>query len=169
MAGAPTPRVSEGSPGPSSSPEAAGEFANGAGWPRCTPFSAARPGAAPLSNGAFRTARMERDHPDANHGPRGGSRRVGERGEPVSIHVGGEPAGVVVLVDGYARWLSASDIPKLFINAEPGSILTGPQREFCRRGPNQEEITVTGSHFIQENSPGEIGRAVAAFLARTRA
>lgn len=58
MAGAPTPRVSEGSPGPSSSPEAASEFANGAGWPRCTPFSAARPGAAPLSNGAFRTARM---------------------------------------------------------------------------------------------------------------
>ena len=87
---------------------------------------------------------------------------------PREIPVGGEPADVVAVVDGYGRWLAGSDVPKLFINADPGSILTGPQREFCRRWPNQREITVTGSHFIQEDSPAEIGRAVAAFVSETR-
>jgi haloalkane dehalogenase len=57
-------------------------------------------------------------------------------------------------------------VPKLFVNAEPGSILTGRQREFCRRWRNQQEVTVRGSHFIQEDSPTEIGRAIAAFLRR---
>jgi haloalkane dehalogenase len=52
----------------------------------------------------------------------------------------------------------------LFINAEPGSILVGPQRDFCRTWPNQTEVTVSGSHFIQEDSPDAIGRAVAAWL-----
>ena len=60
-------------------------------------------------------------------------------------------------MDGYARWLAPSDLPKLFVNADPGDILTGPQREFCRGWPNQQEITVNGSHFIQEDSPHEIG------------
>ena len=83
---------------------------------------------------------------------------------PREIPVGGEPADVVAVVDGYGRWLAGSDVPKLFVNADPGTILTGSQREFCRRWPNQREITVPGSHFIQEDSPAEIGRAVAAFV-----
>jgi haloalkane dehalogenase len=85
---------------------------------------------------------------------------------PREIPVGGEPADVVALVDGYARWLSTSPIPKLFVNAEPGSILVGAQREFCRRWPNQEEVTVPGSHFVQEDSAAAIGQAVAGFVRR---
>lgn len=84
---------------------------------------------------------------------------------PREIPVGGEPADVVALVDDYARWLSTSAIPKLFVNAEPGSILVGAQREFCRRWPNQQEVTVRGSHFVQEDSAAEIGQAVASFVA----
>ncbi|HEV8440391.1 MAG TPA: haloalkane dehalogenase [Methylomirabilota bacterium] len=87
---------------------------------------------------------------------------------PREIPVGGEPPDVVAIVDAYARWLGASELPKLFIDAEPGTILTGAQREFCRRWPNQQEVTVKGSHFIQEDSPAEIGQAVAAFVARAR-
>ena len=86
---------------------------------------------------------------------------------PREIPIAGEPADVVAIADAYARWLAASDIPKLFINADPGTILTGAQREFCRRWPNQEEITVKGSHFIQEDSPAEIGQAIAAFVRKT--
>jgi haloalkane dehalogenase len=85
---------------------------------------------------------------------------------PREIPVAGEPADVVAIVDRYARWLATSDLPKLFVNADPGTILTGAQREFCRRWPNQEEITVKGSHFIQEDSPREIGEAVAGFVSR---
>jgi haloalkane dehalogenase len=55
-------------------------------------------------------------------------------------------------------------VPKLFVNAEPGAILTGEQREFCRTWPNQSEVTVRGSHFIQEDSPDEIGRAISQWL-----
>jgi len=88
---------------------------------------------------------------------------------PREIPVGGEPADVVAIADAYARWLAGSDIPKLFINADPGIILTGAQREFCRRWPNQREITVRGSHFIQEDSPAEIGQAIAAFVRMSRA
>ena len=64
----------------------------------------------------------------------------------------------------YAAWLRESPVPKLFINAEPGAILTGAQREFCRAWPNQTEATVPGIHFIQEDAPDEIGRAVADWL-----
>lgn len=85
---------------------------------------------------------------------------------PREIPVNGEPADVVAVVDGYARWLAVSEIPKLFINADPGVILTGAQRKFCRGWPNQEEVTVKGSHFVQEDSPAEIGEAIAAFLRR---
>jgi len=86
---------------------------------------------------------------------------------PRQIPIDGEPADVVAIVDAYARWLAeAADLPKLFVNADPGVILTGPPREFCRTWPNQEEITVRGSHFIQEDSPHEIGEALAAFIAR---
>lgn len=80
---------------------------------------------------------------------------------PRQIPLSGEPADVVELVQAYADWLLESDVPKLFINAEPGAILTGQQREFCRSWPNQQEVTVPGNHFLQEDSPDEIGQAVA--------
>jgi haloalkane dehalogenase len=83
---------------------------------------------------------------------------------PREIPIAGEPADVVAIADGYARWLATCDVPKLFVNAEPGTILTGAQREFCRAWPHQQEVTVKGTHFIQEDSPAEIGQAVAAFL-----
>lgn len=80
---------------------------------------------------------------------------------PRQIPIEGEPAEVVELVQSYADWLAQSDVPKLFINADPGAILIGPQREFCRSWPNQTEITVAGNHFLQEDSPDEIGQAIA--------
>jgi len=83
---------------------------------------------------------------------------------PRQIPIDGEPADVVEIVAAYGRWLDTSPVPKLFVNADPGAILIGPQREFCRRWPNQREITVRGSHFIQEDSPEEIGRAIADWL-----
>ena len=83
---------------------------------------------------------------------------------PRQIPIDGEPADVHDIVSAYADWLSTSDIPKLFINADPGIILTGPQREFCRTWLNQTEVTVPGIHFIQEDSPNEIGEALANWL-----
>ena len=87
---------------------------------------------------------------------------------PRQIPIEGQPADVVAVVEGYAAWLSHSNIPKLFVNAEPGSILVGRQREFCRTWPNQTEVTVKGLHFIQEDSPDEIGPAVADFVRKVR-
>ena len=83
---------------------------------------------------------------------------------PRQIPIDGEPAEVVEVVQEYAEWLATSPVPKLFVNAEPGAILTGAQREFCRSWPNQTEVTVRGSHFIQEDSPAEIGAALSAWL-----
>jgi haloalkane dehalogenase len=80
---------------------------------------------------------------------------------PREIPIDGSPADVHRIVDGYSQWLSTSNVPKLFINADPGSILVGAQREFCRTWPNQTEVTVKGKHFIQEDSPNEIGQAIA--------
>jgi haloalkane dehalogenase len=93
----------------------------------------------------------------------------GERRRPMltwprELPIAGEPADVVKIVEDYGRWLATSPQPKLFINAEPGSILVGAQRDFCRRWPNQREITVRGRHFIQEDSPTEIGQAIAEFV-----
>tara|TARA_B100001113_G_scaffold161106_1_gene131714 strand:+ start:2248 stop:3126 length:879 start_codon:yes stop_codon:yes gene_type:complete len=83
---------------------------------------------------------------------------------PRQIPLEGEPKNVVSLVNDYGAFMSSSNIPKLFINADPGSILLGKQREFCRSWPNQKEVTVKGIHFIQEDSPVEIGQAVAEWL-----
>lgn len=84
---------------------------------------------------------------------------------PRQIPIDGEPADVTAIVDDFAAWISTSDIPKLFINAEPGAILSeGPSRDFCRTWTNQTEVTVKGSHFIQEDSPDEIGQAIADWL-----
>ena len=84
---------------------------------------------------------------------------------PRSLPINGEPADIVALISDYANWLEKdASIPKLFINAEPGSVLVGRQREYCRTWPNQSEVTVKGLHFIQEDSPVEIGQAVAQWL-----
>lgn len=83
---------------------------------------------------------------------------------PRQIPVDGEPADVTAIATNYAEWLAGSEVPKLFVNAEPGAILVGPQREFCRTWKNQTEVTVPGVHFVQEDSPHEIGEAVAAWL-----
>ena len=84
---------------------------------------------------------------------------------PRQIPIAGEPANVVAHVQQYAHWLQQSCVPKLFVNAEPGSILIGGQREFCRTWPNQKEVVVKGLHFIQEDSPDEIGCSVADWVA----
>ena len=83
---------------------------------------------------------------------------------PRQIPIDGEPPHMVELVEAYGAFMAGSAIPKLFINAEPGSILVGKQREFCRSWPNQTEVTVKGLHFLQEDSPTEIGQAVSAWL-----
>ena len=85
---------------------------------------------------------------------------------PRQIPIEGEPEDVTHIVNNYGAWLCTAAVPKLFVNADPGSILVGKQREFCRTWPHQEEITVRGSHFVQEDSPHEIGEAIAAFLKR---
>jgi haloalkane dehalogenase len=83
---------------------------------------------------------------------------------PREIPIDGQPADVHDIVAGYSAWLAGSDIPKLFINADPGSILIGQQRDFCRSWAHQQEITVKGSHFIQEDSPHDIGKGIAEFM-----
>src|SRR5271170_322120 len=88
---------------------------------------------------------------------------------PRQIPIDGEPAAVAALVGGYAEWMAENEIPKLFVNAEPGAILVGAQREFCRGWLNQSEITVAGSHFIQEDCGAEIGQAIAAWSDRLHA
>lgn len=84
---------------------------------------------------------------------------------PREIPIDGEPPDVVEIANLSAQWLSRSPVPKLFINADPGTILVGPQREFCRSWTNQREVTVKGIHFIQEDSPAEIGQAIAEWYA----
>ncbi len=83
---------------------------------------------------------------------------------PRQIPIEGEPVDVCEIVASYGQWLATSDVPKLFINAEPGAILRGAPREFCRTWPNQREIIVQGIHFIQEDSPDEIGAGIAEWL-----
>ena len=79
---------------------------------------------------------------------------------PRQIPLENEPPEICKIVDSYSQWMAKNDLPKLFINAEPGAILIGKQREFCRTWKNQKEVTVKGSHFIQEDSPNEIGSAI---------
>lgn len=80
---------------------------------------------------------------------------------PRQIPLGGEPRAVVDIIRSYGDYMAANDLPKLFVNADPGSILVGAQRDFCRSWKNQTEVTVKGRHFIQEDSPHEIGEAIA--------
>jgi haloalkane dehalogenase len=83
---------------------------------------------------------------------------------PRELPIEGEPADVVALVECYGAWLEQSDVPKLWVNADPGSLLTGRARELCRRFPNQREVTVKGIHYVQEDCPAEIGQALRMFL-----
>jgi haloalkane dehalogenase len=85
------------------------------------------------------------------------------------LPIEGQPEDVVSIVDAYAKWLSTSAIPKLFIDAEPAGFLIGAQREFCRAWPNQETVVVQGSHFLQEEAPDEVGEATARFVAKVLA
>ena len=79
---------------------------------------------------------------------------------PRQLPIAGEPADVVEIVRSCAAWLASSPVPKLFVNAEPGTISV-EEREFYRSLPNQTEVSVRGLHFIQEDSPDEIGEALA--------
>ena len=83
---------------------------------------------------------------------------------PRQIPIAGEPAEVVEIAQAYAQWMAENRIPKLFVNAEPGAILIGAPREFCRGWRNQTEVTVPGSHFIQEDSGQAIGMALAGWI-----
>lgn len=85
------------------------------------------------------------------------------------LPIAGEPADVTAIVEDYARWLSVSTVPKLFIDADPGGFLIGAQREFCRAWPNQETVMLEGAHFLQEEVPDDVGRALARFAANVRA
>ncbi len=83
---------------------------------------------------------------------------------PRELPIEGEPADVAAAVAAYGAWLARSPLPKLFINAEPGALLTGRARDFCRTWPNQREVTVKGIHYLQEDSPDEIGTAIREFV-----
>jgi haloalkane dehalogenase len=85
------------------------------------------------------------------------------------LPIAGEPQDVVKIVDAYAQWLSRSSIPKLFIDAKPGALLIGDQREFCRAWPNQQIVTVQAAHFLQEEVPQLVGETTASFVAKVSA
>ena len=80
------------------------------------------------------------------------------------VPIDGDPPDVDGIVRSYSRWLARSEVPKLFINADPGALLTGRPRELCRAWPHQTEVTVAGKHFVQEDSPDEIGEAIRQFV-----
>jgi haloalkane dehalogenase len=99
--------------------------------------------------------------------------KVGEDRRPTlslarDLPIAGEPADVAATVERYGAWLAASEVPKLFVNGEPGALLTARPREVCRAWPNQVEVTVPGRHFLQEDSPHAIGEAAADFASRLR-
>lgn len=101
-------------------------------------------------------------------------RNPGESRRPMltwtrELPISGEPEDVVRIVESYSHWLSTSPLPKFFINGDPAGFLIDAQREFCRTWPNQQEITVKGAHFLQEDAPKEIGEAIARFVARVLA
>jgi haloalkane dehalogenase len=85
---------------------------------------------------------------------------------PREIPIDGTPEHTAQIVKDYGDWMATNGIPKLLINGEPGAVLTGSLLEFCRTWRNQEEVTVRGKHFLQEDSPREIGEAIARWLAR---
>jgi haloalkane dehalogenase len=92
-------------------------------------------------------------------------RRIPTLAWPRELPIEGEPADVVAIVEKNAEWLTASrSLPKMFINGDPGTSISGRLREFCRTLPNQREVTVKGLHHLQEDSPNEIGTAIRDFV-----
>lgn len=87
---------------------------------------------------------------------------------PKELAINGEPKDVIEIVGSYLKWLSESEISKLFVNAEPGTILTGAQRKLRRSWPNQREVTGRSSYFVQEDCSREVWEAVAAFVTRVQ-
>lgn len=83
---------------------------------------------------------------------------------PREILIGGKPQHMVPVIQGYSSWMAQNEVPKLFINGDPGAIIFGDVREFCRRWKNQKEVTVRGKHYLQEDSPHEIGNAIVEWL-----
>jgi haloalkane dehalogenase len=84
---------------------------------------------------------------------------------PRQIPIDGEPADVTAIAAAYADWLATSDVPKLFVKAEPGLLVAGDSNlDFARGLPAQTEVTVAGLHFLQEDSPDEIGQAIAGWM-----
>jgi haloalkane dehalogenase len=83
---------------------------------------------------------------------------------PREILIGGKPEHMVPVIEGYSSWMAQNEVPKLFINGDPGAIIFGDVREFCRRWKNQKEVTVRGKHYLQEDSPNEIGNAIVEWL-----
>jgi haloalkane dehalogenase len=79
---------------------------------------------------------------------------------PRELPIEGEPADVLEIMERNSAWLAISQIPKLFINAEPGAVLVGRHRDICRSWPKQTEVTVRGLHYLHEDSPDEMGAAV---------
>jgi len=87
---------------------------------------------------------------------------------PRNIPIDGEPSEVVSVVEAYSRWLAESDVPKLFIKAQPGAVVNDRTLQLIRTWPNLTETTVSGIHFVQEDSPDEIGTAVAKFVCNSQ-
>jgi haloalkane dehalogenase len=85
------------------------------------------------------------------------------------LPIAGEPQDVTRIVESYAQWMAKSPMPKLFIDGDPGGFLIGAQREFCRGWPNQQQVTVKGSHFLMEDSPADVAEATARFIAKVLA
>ena len=85
---------------------------------------------------------------------------------PRQLPIEGEPADVVQIVNEYGQWLAQSQIPKLFVNAEPGALIVGAVEDFVRSWPAITEVTVPGLHFIQEDSADLIGEAIASWYAQ---
>jgi haloalkane dehalogenase len=94
------------------------------------------------------------------------ARRTPTLAFPRELPIDGEPRDVVEIVRQYGEWLASSDVPKLLVKAWPGVLVTGASYEFCRRWPNQSEVSVAGLHYVQEDSPGEIGHAIAEWYSR---
>ena len=87
---------------------------------------------------------------------------------PRQIPVEGEPADVTAIVESYGGWLSQCEIPKLLILGDPGALIKGRTLDFCQTWPNQTEVRVKGLHFLQEDSPDEIGKALQEFVKSIR-
>ena len=83
---------------------------------------------------------------------------------PRQIPIGGEPAAVAEILEANVAWLSSSEVPKLMISGDPGMMVTGALAERARSLPNTKIVTVKGAHYVQEDSPDEIGRAIAQWI-----